>query len=309
MEFFNNDEYIESEKLPLKNLDVVRIKGDAEAGIPDRYRVGDKTVTGITLGPAPVGLGNQGVEKRGGFALPGTNAAIRGYLDKGNKYGGSNPASWDKDDIHQIDRLRGITPQDIENAETNRTYQELQEQYKNKRFAGKKLEIFWGDTPESVEERIDMMKSVSNKRKTEPSRVIDDLENARILGEAQNNSIRASNTSNSNEAFLKNKFFYLNNQEKTRQGVEDKRYKERTEIEDDRYNENRRSENLRYEEKLQNDLRREKAQLNRDERRDNFMLREYEDRQDRLDGAEKREERRALQQAIGAAAAALGSFF
>lgn len=310
MELFNKDEYIEPEKLPLKNLDVVRIKGDAEAGIPNRYKVGDKTVTGIQLGPAPVGPEIKGVEKRGRFALPGTNAAIRGYLDKGNKFGGSNPSSWDKDDIHPIDRLiRRITPKDLENAEKNRTYQELQEQFKNKRFAGKKLEIFWGDTPESVQERIDMMKSVSNKKKTEPSRVIDDLENARILGEAQNASIRALNTSNSNEAFLKNKFFYLNNQEKTRQGVEDNRYNERTELENNRYTAERETEKLRYEERLQNDLRREKAQLDRDERRDDFMMQQYNDQQDRLDRAEEREDRRAVRAAAESIFNVLGSFF
>lgn len=298
MDLFGNGDYIDPVKLPLKNLDVVKIKGDTEEGIPNRYKVGDKTVTGIQLGPAPVGPKIVGVEKRGRFALPGTNAAIRGYLDKGNKFGGSNPASWDKDDIHPFDRLRGITPKDLENAETNRTYQDLKEQYKNKRFAGKKLEIFWGDTPDSVEERINMMKTVSNKKKSEPSRVIDDLENARILGEAQNSGIRAENKASSNEAFVRNKFFFLNQQQE-----------QRNEIEDNRYREQRRTENLRYEDRLQNDLRREKAQLDRDKRRDNFMLREYEDRQDRLDRAEKREDRRALQQAIGAAAAALGSFF
>lgn len=298
MDLFDNGDYINPVKLPLKNLDVVRIKGDAEKGIPNRYKVGDKTVTGIQLGPAPVGPKIVGVEKRGRFALPGTNAAIRGYLDKGNKFGGSNPASWDKDDIHPFDRLRGITPKDLENAETNRTYQDLKEQYKNKRFAGKKLEIFWGDTPESVEERIDMMKTVSKQKKSEPSRVIDDLENARILGEAQNSGIRAENKANSSEAFMRNKFFLLNDQMNQRQEIEDKRY-----------NEQRRTENLRYEERLQNDLRREKAQLARDERRDNFMLREYEDRQDRLDRAEKREDRRANMELGGAIFNALGSFF
>ena len=42
---------------------------------------------------------------------------------------------------------------------------------------------------------------------------------------------------------------------------------------------------------------------------DNFMLQRYYDEQDRLDRAEKREERRAIQQAIGATFEALGSFF
>lgn len=309
MEAFNNDGYISPEKLPLKNLDVVRIKGDPDKRIPDRYRVGDKTVTGITLGDAPVGLGNQGVEKRGRFTLPLTNHAILKILDSGKKSGGSNPYGWDKDDIHPIDRLIGITPKDLENAETNRTFQELQELYKNKRFAGEKLKVYWGDTKDSVEERIGMMKSVSANRKDEPTRVQDDLEDARFLGEAQNNSIRALNTSNSNEAFLKNKFFYLNNQEKTRREVEDNRYNERTELENNRYNAERDTENLRYEERLQNDLRREKAQLARDERRDNFMLREYEDRQDRLDRAEEREDRRAVRAAAESIFNVLGSFF
>lgn len=309
MEAFNNDGYISPEKLPLKNLDVVRIKGDPDKRIPDRYRVGDKTVTGITLGDAPVGLGNQGVEKRGRFTLPGTNKAILKILDSGKKSGGSNPYGWDKDDIHPIDRLIGITVKDLENAETNRTFQQLQEKYKNKRFAGENLKVYWGDTKESVEERIEMMKSVSNNRNNEPTRVQDDLEDARILGEAQNNSIRALNTSNSNEAFMKNKFFLLNEQDKTRRGIDDKRWEERTKVEDNRYNENKRTENLRYEEKLQNDLRREAAQLERDERRDNFMIRQYEDTQDRLDRAEDREGREALQEAMRAVGSAFGAFF
>lgn len=305
MEFFGKD-YIEAEKLPLKNLDVVKIKGNAQAGIPNRYKVGDKTVRGIQLGPAPVGPEIQGVEKRGRFALPGTNAAIRGYLDNGDKSGGSNPSSWDKDDINLLDRfVRGITAKDVENAEKNRTYQELQEQYKNKRFAGKKLELFWGDTPDSVKERIEMMESVNNNRNEEPVRLQKELEDARMLGEAQNNSIRALNASNSNEAFMKNKFLLLQDQEAHRKKIEDARY-------DERQKEARRErdqEQLRYEERLRNELRRESAQLDRQQMMDKFTIRQYEDREDRLDREEKRDEDKELQRALSAIGGDFSSFF
>ena len=293
----NFDDYIDPVIRPEKDLTLKKIPGSAEERRPNRYRIGDKVVKGVQLGDAPVGLGNQGPKPRNRFTVPGTNKMINWYLDNGSPYGGSNKSAWDKDDIKWGDRFL-ISPEDITNAQTNRTYQELEEEFKNRRFAGEKVKVYWGDTRESVENRIKMMQDVATKRQTEPERVQDQLENARILGEAQNSGIRAENTANRNDAFTKNRFMYMERKD-SRQREQDRQRAERLEKKD----------NLRYEERLQNDLRREREQIQRDQRNFDFQMRKYEDMLERADERQEKEDRRYLMKSISDAFSSLGAFF
>lgn len=308
MEGFNTDDYVEPLIRDEKDLTIKKILGSVENRTPNRYRVGDKVVKGIELGDAPVGLGNQGVEKRNRFTLPGTNKLIRSYIKNGKKSGGSDPYAWDKDDLKGLDGLL-ISPKDLNNAETNDTFQRLKETYKDKRFAGKKLDIYWGDTDDSVQNRINMMQSVADKKRTEPDRVQDEIENAVILGEAQNSGIRSENQASRNDAFLKNKFFSMENERRANRQQDIDRLDDIEERNEKRYQENRRTENLRYEDRLRNELRREKQGLERDKRLYDFQIRQYEDQQDRYDREEKKEKKEAFVDLLGDVFTGLSGFF
>tara|TARA_B100001248_G_scaffold258288_2_gene242183 strand:+ start:80 stop:1045 length:966 start_codon:yes stop_codon:yes gene_type:complete len=315
--------YYDPKPLPKVSKEITTFKGDGEQGIPNTYRLGNRTVTGIELGPKPVGriqTNDKGelvsnVGKRKGYSLPGANKAILGYIKKPElKTGGTNPYGWDKDDIHPFDRLRGVTVQDLENAENTDHLQRLREKYKGRRFAGEAIGPQFGDriyenedgiVTDSVQERINMMNAVEAKKASEPKRLRQDLEAASDKVDSINLQRRIEDNQNL-------KFGYLVNQQidadKLRYSDEQTRKAERQEDierEDLRYKDKK----LQYEAELQRQLSRDKEQLNRQERMDNFMIREYEDRQDRLDRAEKREDRRANMELGGAIFNALGSFF
>lgn len=316
-------EYYKPKQLPKQSKEITTIKGDGEQGIPSTYRLGNRTITGIVLGPKPIGHVKRNekgelvpdVGKRGGYSLPGANKAILGYIKKPElKAGGTNPYGWDKDDIHPFDRLRGVTVKDLENAENTDHLQRLKEKYKGRRFAGEEIGPQFGDRfykdaggklTDSVQERIKMMNDVKNKKFEETKRLRAELEAAGDKVDQTNLNRRIEENQNLKFAFLVNQSI---DNDKLRYANEQTRRAERSEdlIRDqNRYDDRR----LEYEAELRRQLNNDKAQLERQERMDDFMIRKYEDQEERLDRNEEREDRKALQRALSAVGAAFGGLF
>ena len=295
--------------LPKKDTREMLIEGTGTGrNNPQKTQIGDITITGVQYGDAPVGLAKEGVQKRSeregykGFTLPGTATFIRNMVDRADKSGGTNPAAWDDGDIGPIGKLIGVTPQDLINRETDLRRMALAEdpRFKNKKLAGtnKDLQVYFGDTAESLQKRLDMAESVAQRKISEPGRVEQDRTAARVLTEGQNREIRAEEQRNL--AFAAT---HDNN-------VEARLAREGEATANREWRESQATQQrLDNEAQIRRELNREKTQLARQERMDNFMMQRYYDEQDRLDRADEREDRRALQQAIGAAFSALGGFF
>ncbi|MAP24108.1 MAG: hypothetical protein CMM87_01060 [Rickettsiales bacterium] len=295
--------------LPKKDTREMVIEGTGTGrNNPRQTQIGDITIMGEQYGDAPVGLGNQGVQKRSerdgykGFTVPGTATFIRNMVDRADKSGGTNPNAWDEGDIGPIGRLIGVTPQDLINRETDLRRMRLAEdpRFKNKKLAGtnKDLQVYFGDTAESLQKRLDMAESVAQRKISEPQRVQRERTDARVITDNQNTALRAEEQRNL--AFAAT---HDNN-------VEARLHREGEATANREWRESQATQQrLDNEAAIRRELNREKNQLAREERMDNFMLQRYYDEQDRLDRAEKREERRAIQQAIGATFEALGSFF
>ena len=295
--------------LPKKETREMVIEGTGTGrNNPRQTQIGDIIIMGEQYGDAPVGLAKKGVQKRSerdgyrGFTIPGTATFIRNMVDRADKSGGTNPNAWDEGDIGPIGKLIGVTPQDLINRETDLRRMRLAEdpRFKNKKLAGtnKDLQVYFGDTAESLQKRLDMAEDVARKKLKEPQRVQKERTTARVLTDNQNTALRAEENSLLGIAVANDN------------AVDARKFREGEAIAAREWRESQATQQrLDNEAAIRRELARERNQLAREERMDSFMLREYEDRQDRLDRAEEREDRRALQRAIGAAAAALGSFF
>ena len=284
--------------LPKKETREMVIEGTGTGrGNPLQTQIGDITIMGEQYGDAPVGLGNQGEQKRSerdgykGFTIPGTGRYIREMVTRGDKTGGTNPNAWDEGDIGLTGKILGVTPQDLINREIDLRRMELAEdsRFKNKKLAGtnQDLQVYWGDTAESLQKRLDMAESVAQKKISEPQRVKKERTAARVLTDSQNTALRAEDISNLAFAAThdSNVDAQLWRQDQAKQ------------------------QRLDNEAAIRREFAREKNRLAREERMDSFMMQQYYDQQDRLDRADEKEDRKALQQAIGAAFSALGAFF
>lgn len=295
--------------LPKKETREMVIEGTGTGrNNPLKTQIGDITITGEQYGDAPVGLGNQGVQKRSerdgykGFTMPGTATFIRNMVDRADKSGGTNPNAWDEGDIGPIGKFIGVTPQDLINRETDLRRMRLAEdpRFKNKKLAGtnKDLQVYWGDTAESLQKRLNMAESVAQKKIDEPQRVQKERTAARVITDNQNTALRAEENSLLGIAIANDN------------AVDARLHREGEATANREWREIQATQQrLDNEAAIRRELAREKNQLARQERMDNFMMQRYYDEQDRLDRADKREDRRALQQAIGAAFSALGGFF
>lgn len=288
---------------------------------PLQTQIGDVIIRGEQYGDAPAGLADpkKGVLKRSdrkgykgafglGFTLPGTATYIRNMVERGDrKKLGTNPEGWDEGDIGPVGRALNVKAQDLINRETDLRRMKLAEmpEFKNRRMAGtdengnaRNLKVYFGDTEQSLRQRLKMAEDVAQKKISEPARVQKERTTARVLTDNQNTALRSEENSQlaialANDNSVDARLFREGEAKKTREFREDQVKQQR----------------LDKEAAITRELLREKNQLARNERMDAFMIQKYNDAQDRLDRAEKREDRRALQQAIGAAAAALGSFF
>ena len=304
-------------ELPKKDTREMIIEG---TGIgrnnPLQTQIGDVIIRGEQYGDAPVGLADPkvGVLKRSdrkgykgafglGFTLPGTARYIREMVERGDrKKFGTNPEGWDEGDILPFGKALGVTPQDLINRETDLRRMRLAEDpdFKNKKLAGtnEDLKVYFGDTRGSLERRLKMAEEVEKKKQSEPQRVKNERNAARILTENQNTALRAEENSLLGIAIANDN------------SVDARKFRETEarlarEFREDQV----RQQRLDNEAAIRRELAREATRLGREERMDNFMIRQYEDTQDRLDRAEKREEREALQEAMRAVGSAFGAFF
>ena len=295
--------------LPKKETREMVIEGTGTGrNNPLKTQIGDITITGEQYGDAPVGLGSKGVQKRSerdgykGFTMPGTATFIRNMVDRADKSGGTNPNAWDEGDIGPIGKLIGVTPQDLINRETDLRRMRLAEdpRFKNKKLAGtnKDLQVYFGDTAESLQKRLNMAESVAQKKIDEPQRVQKERTAARVITDNQNTALRAEDNSLLGIAIAND-----NN-------VDARLFREGEATANRAWRESQATQQrLDNEAAIRRELSRDKNRLAREERMDNFMMKRYYDEQDRLDRADEKEDRKALQQAIGAAFSALGGFF
>ena len=302
--------YLQPLDLPKKDLSIkIENEGDGEAGIPRTYRIGDSVVEGVRLGPQPVGRKVAGEGKRGGYSLPGANAAIRNYIKNKEslKSGGKNKFSWDSDDIHWFDKMRGVTTKDLENAELNEQLQSLRETHKNTRVAGQTLkklgiEPQFGDTVgqgkddlDSVQQRIQMLQSVNKQKREEPTRVRREIQEAINLGENQNRDIRADEYQANAFARLFNKDI---DQEAARQDEFDLE-KDRFEFDKDRLKKQDKDRALEFQQTRQDAIKRDLANLGIREKEFGLSQRRLDIEEDRLDREEKRRKEEAFTEMLG----------
>ena len=295
--------------LPKKETREMVIEGTGTGrNNPRQTQIGDITIMGEQYGDAPVGLAKKGVQKRSerdgykGFTMPGTATFIRNMVDRADKSGGTNPNAWDEGDIGPIGKLIGVTPQDLINRETDLRRMRLAEdpRFKNKKLAGtnKDLQVYFGDTAESLQKRLDMAENVAQKKLEEPRRVQKERINARVLTDAQNTALRAEDNSLlgiavANDNAVDARLFREGEATAAREWRESQATQQR----------------LDNQAAISRELAREKLQLAREERMDTFMMQQYNDQQDRLDRAEGREDRRAVRAAAESIFNVLGAFF
>ena len=295
--------------LPKKETREMVIEGTGTGrNNPRQTQIGDFTIMGEQYGDAPVGLGNKGVKKRSerdgyrGFTIPGTATYIRNLVDRADKSGGKNPNAWDEGDIGPIGKLIGVTPQDLINRETDLRRMRLAEdpRFKNKKLAGtnKDLQVYFGDTSESLQKRLDMAEDVAQKKLEEPRRVQKERTNARVLTDTQNRALRAEDNTLLGIAVANDN------------AVDARKFREEEAKAAREWRESQaEQQRLDNEAAITREFEREKNRLAREERMDTFMMQQYNDQQDRLDRAEGREDRRAVRAAAESIFNVLGAFF